>query len=180
MGGERLKQRELEARRTEIESEVASKAKESVEKEVHTAKQDFQETMSNCMNTQAALCNHRETSARRARAFEAEVRRAKECARHAMTLRDRCTRQDLVGDDKAAFENAESCATKCAESASKALAKTLKRTEDSLKADRDAEKDLTVADEEAVASLQRREVVLKQFEARLTEVVSKFKTTNER
>lgn len=171
---ERLKERELEARKIEIECDVSMKSRDTVQQETDVVKEELREIANKQLNTSAALASHTESAARRKRAFEAEVRRAKDCSEQAAKLRDRRSRGELVGEDRKAFENAESLANKGAEAAGKALTKTLKRQEDSLKADTEKGIELRKADDKGKSDLKQREVVMKQMETRLGEVSVKY------
>jgi len=177
---DRLQQREKEAKKLAIEREVANKAKVQVESELNTVKDDVRTWTNKQRNTAAALASHIESSARRARAFEAEVRRATECANHANQLRDKRTRGELMGEDRKGLENAEQLANKGAESAGKGLEKTKKKADESLKNDKEKLVQLKSDDEQAMASLKRYEVVLRSMQTHLTEVDTKLKYASER
>merc|ERR1712190_271221 len=103
------------------------------------------------------LSTHRESSARRARAFEAEIRRAKECAQHAINLRDLPSRGKLLSDDRHSLEIAEQVGNKGAETASTTLNAILKRAEMSLRDDKLKHEDLANAHDTANSRLQKHE-----------------------
>merc|ERR1719436_1479805 len=127
------------------------------------------------MQAAASLASHIESAARRKRAFEAEVRRAKECAQHATALRDMRSRGELLGEDRPGFENAELLANKGAEAALKILSMTEKKAEESLRADKLKQQELKSANDDAASRLKKHEIALKHMETRLEDVERRFK-----
>merc|ERR1711920_623736 len=148
---DRLEARSSEAKKITIEAEVVGKGKDAVQQEVDTVQADSRTAANTAMNAAAALASHIESSARRKRAFDAEVRRAQDCAQHATSLRDMHSRGELVGEDRKGFENAELLANQGAEAASKRLTMTVKRAEDSARADKLKQQELKHQSDEAAS-----------------------------
>eukprot|EP00932_Pfiesteria_piscicida_P013311 SRR837773.2484.p1 GENE.SRR837773.2484~~SRR837773.2484.p1 ORF type:complete len:810 (-),score=378.26 SRR837773.2484:46-2115(-) len=163
---ERLESCTADLTRFEIERDGKQHARDAAQRDLQEAVDDLKGYQTAASQAALALASHTETSARRARAHEAEVRRAKEYAAQAVALRDTRSRGMILGDDRPAFEPAEHQALQVAEAASEQLKLAVQRQEESARADKEKLGTLKVTNEHAAADVRRRELVVSKLAER--------------
>merc|ERR1712232_872254 len=117
----------------------------------------------------AAVASHIGDTARRSRAHEVEIRRARERASKASALRDMRTRSLVVGEDQSAFEPAENAANAAADVLEKALAMAMQLRDETAARDQEKLVALEAVVKTTSLELKDRERVAATFAARLDE-----------
>lgn len=116
----------------------------------------------------AAVAVHIKLSARRNRAHELEIRRAKDRASDAVALRDMRTRGLLMGDDRDALEPAEDSSNVAAEVTSEVLAKAEQAHQETKENDESKLDSLQNVASQANKNLRRRETIVASLAARMS------------
>jgi len=116
--------------------------------------------------TAETLASHQGDAARRARAHEAEVRRAKEKAQATATLRDMRSRGEIMGEDRKGLEEAEKKAHSAAEAMAEALAQAKQRQVQTRVSDDDKIKMLQAETDQSATKLKDRQRFLEATKSR--------------
>jgi hypothetical protein len=127
----------------------------------------------------AAVTSHIGDAARRCRAHEVEVRRARERVTKASTLRDMRTRGLVMGDDRAALESAGNAASVAADILQQALKLSTQLRDETEAKDQEKLRVLETAAERTSFKLKDRERVAVVFAARVNETERAVRNTSD-
>eukprot|EP00746_Dinoflagellata_sp_MGD_P164386 gnl/MRDRNA2_/MRDRNA2_92981_c0_seq1.p1 gnl/MRDRNA2_/MRDRNA2_92981_c0~~gnl/MRDRNA2_/MRDRNA2_92981_c0_seq1.p1 ORF type:complete len:808 (-),score=269.04 gnl/MRDRNA2_/MRDRNA2_92981_c0_seq1:387-2810(-) len=163
---ERLVARKTEASAAEREKEARIGAAKVLKGEISAAEKAARMAEEEARISEEVLASHKGDSARRARAHEAEVRRAKEKAQATATLRDMRSRGEIMGEDRKGLEEAEKKAHSAAENMAEALAHAQERQKLTHEADEKRSKMLQTETDKAATSLKDRQRVLEAIKTR--------------
>jgi len=164
---ERLSTLKTEAAAAEREKEVRVGAAKVLQDEISEREKALRKAEEEARRTADVLASHQGDAERRARAHEAEVRRAKEKAQATATLRDMRSRGEIMGEDRKGLEEAERKAHTAAEAMADALSQAMERQKQTKESDDQKTKKLQADNDKAAADLKDRQRVVEATKSRV-------------
>jgi hypothetical protein len=164
---ERVSTRKTEASAAEREKEARSDAAKVLKEEILDQEKNCRVAEELARRTADALASHQGDAARRARAHDAEVRRAKEKSQATTALRDMRSRGEIMGEDRQGLAEAERKAHSVAEAMADALAEAIDRQQKTKESDDQKLKTLQTEADKAAAAMKDRKRVLEATKARV-------------